>query len=149
MWVHKTEEPEEQEVVLGTTPARLHKIDEPRMAFSVTLGYRPGFDDVWQDGDDVQVDREPPRACVYIIRHEHGAAPLGEGPNATDGVRVWIPLDYDGETFPTAADVENHEWEALLGEAGFKWPEFNRCRTGLAAWVHTVSALLRAAGVVV
>lgn len=147
MWVHKTEEPEEQEVVLGTMPARLHKIDEPPMAFSVTLGYRPGFDDVWQDGDDVQTDREPPRACLYIIRHQLAGDPLGEGPNATDGVRVWLPLDYDGETFPTVADVESHEWEALLGEAGFKWLEFNRSRAGFPGWVHTVSALLQAAGV--
>lgn len=147
MWEHKTEEPEEQEVALGTIPAGLHKPDEPPMAYTLTLGYRPGFDDVWQDGDDVQTDREPPRACLYIIRHEHGAERVGEGPNVTDGVRVWIPLDYDGETFPTFADVENHEWEALLGEAGYKWPEFSRARTGFVEWVHFASALLQAAGV--
>ena len=119
MWEHKTEEPEQEERALGTIAARLHKPGEPAMAFTVTLGYRPAYDDVWQDGAEIVVDREAPQAVVYLIRHEHGADPLGEGPQAADSVRVWIPLDYDGDEFPTVDDVESHEWEALFGEATY------------------------------
>ena len=146
MWEHKTEEPEQEERALGTIPARLHKPDEPAMAFTVTLGYRPGYDDVWQDGAEIVVDREAPQAVVYLIRHEHGADPLGEGPKAADSVRVWIPLDYDGDEFPTVDDVDGSEWDALFGEAGYRWPDFNRSRTPFPEWVHFASAVLQAAG---
>lgn len=147
MWEHKTEEPEQQERALGTIPALIAKPGEPPMAYTVTLGYRPAYDDVWQDGAEIVVDREAPQAVVYLIRHELGADPLGEGPQAVDSVRVWIPLDYTGETFPTVADVDGSEWDALFGEAGYRWPDFNRSRTGFAEWVHFASAVLMAAGV--
>ena len=147
MWEHKTEEPEQEERALGTIAAPMANPDAVPMAYTVTLGYRPAFDDVWQDGDEVQVDREPAQAALYLIRHELGADPLAEGPKAADSVRVWVPLDYTGETFPTVADVESHEWEALFGEAGFRWRDFNRSRTPFPKWLHFASATLKAAGV--
>ena len=143
----KTEEPEQEERALGTIAAPMANPDAVPMAYTVTLGYRPAYDDVWQDGAEIVVDREAPQAVIYIIRHEHGADPLGEGPKAADSVRVWIPLDYDGEEFPDVDDVDGSEWDALFGEAGFRWPDFNRSRTGFAEWVHFASAVLQAAGV--
>jgi hypothetical protein len=147
MWEHKTEEPEQEERAIGTIAALIAKPGEPLMAYTVTLGYRPGYDDVWQDGAEIVVDREFPEAMLYLIRHELGADPLAEGPRAADSVRVWIPLDYDGETFPTVTDVDGSEWEALFHEAGYKWRDFNRSKMPFPEWVHFASATLKAAGV--
>jgi hypothetical protein len=146
MWQHKTEEPDQQERALGSIPARIVKPGEPPMTYTVTLGYRPGYDEVWQDDVEIVVDREAPAAMLYIIRHELGADPLGEGPMATDGVRVWIPLNYDGEKFPTVQDVESSEWEALFCEAAFRWADFNRSRVPFPEWAHFLSALLKSVG---
>lgn len=146
MWTHSSEEPEQQERALGTILAPVAP-DRPPMAYTITLGYRPGYDDVWHDGTETVVDRESPAAVVYLIRHALGVDPLGEGPQATDSVRVWIPLDYDGDEFPGVGDVDGCEWEALLGEAGFRFTDFNRSRVPFSEWAHRVSAMLMAAGV--